>query len=70
MAKEADQNVHITVFDFGSGEEWQLNRRLSDPRGVSEGQWRGVFEKLKKEYVKPDCDREDIDMIIPKSGNE
>ena len=52
----------IKVIDFGKGDEKSLARRLSNPKGISEAQWRSVHEKFQREYEKPELS-EGIDYI-------
>lgn len=43
----------IIAYDWGSGSEEQLQRRLKYPQGVPVDTWRNVFEFMKKSYEIP-----------------
>lgn len=43
----------ITSHCWGSGDREDLKRRLEDPKGIPEKQWRGVFDYMAGSYEEP-----------------
>lgn len=54
--------VKITSFDFGPGQDMQLQRRLNDPKGQTIDTWRSVYNMMHMKYKKPSSE-EGIDGV-------
>lgn len=51
FAKNAE--VGCTAIDFGAGDEVSLQRRLSEPRGLTVEEWTKIHRRNQQEYEKP-----------------
>ena len=55
-------NARIVSFDFGPGQDMQLQRRLDDPQGQTAETWKCVYKMMQEKYEKPSND-ERIDYV-------
>lgn len=51
-----EYKANIISFDWGPGDETTLARRLANPNGIPESQWRKVHRAMTKSYEKPSLD--------------
>jgi len=68
IAKE--KSIPIICYDFGSGSEETLSRRLKNPRGVPEDVWRKLFNLVKDNYEVPSTDEGIYKVLTPPSGKD
>ena len=57
------EGTRKVAYDFGSGSEEGLKRRLQNNRGTPDEKWNEVFDKIRRDYVKPSR-QEGFDMIV------
>lgn len=55
----------IIAYDWGIGEERELERRISEPRGIPSSVWREVYKSMKKNYEPPELNEGFDRIIIP-----
>lgn len=51
-----EYGVYIHSYDWGSGNEKELNRRLANPNGIPESQWESVHRYMSESYESPSLD--------------
>ena len=53
LAKSHNFNVDIVTFDFGPGQDMQLQRRIDDPQGQTIETWKSVYNMMGSKYEQP-----------------
>lgn len=68
IAKEF--SIPVYCYDFGSGSEETLKRRLNNPRGVPEKTWVKLYDLVKENYETPSIEEGIVKVLNPPSGKD